>query len=242
MSALPLNPAEDDDALPVASSEGGVMDPILAQLEAKLLRTAIPAPQVDREKLFYACGEQAALAEMQQKGVAAVTLASKRKENRLWPLVSLVTTSAAILLGVVLMRQQQELVALRGNLLLAERNAPSAPAVKAMGKVASEKVENESPPTVTPVRQVSMPKISARELAQIYSAPRNSNSFLGMRREMVAFGADVGNEGRFLDGDSLGGVSDAASRDEEESIVPQTQPRLTPLSKWEDYLDGDKRL
>jgi len=255
MSTNPLGAGNERSDEGQVGSEFGMTDPRLAQLEAKLLRTAIPAPAMDREKMWYECGRQAALAEMQQQGVAAAgKVALPEKKPGAWHWGALLATGVALLLGVVTWRQGQELRSLRGSLAhvkpvsggVAVRSQASveSPAKTSEVKVSpDENVMAKSPKNERKEgRTRSAPaKISARELAQIYSAPRNSLSFAGVRRELGVYGwagdAPVGWH-REEESSEVSGTGEVGKGASERGPV-ELPATLTPFQKWPEGLrDG----
>lgn len=255
MSTNPLGAGNERSDEGQKGSEFGMTDPRLAQLEAKLLRTAIPAPAMDREKMWYECGRQAALAEIQQQGVAAVgKVALPEKKATAWHWGTLLATGVAMLLSVVTWRQGQELRSLRGSLAevkpvnggVAVRSHAQPEAFTKVSEVPSvpeEKVAAKAPKDERKEgRARSAPaKISARELAQIYSAPRNTLSFAGVRRELGVYGWAGDTPSGWQREEESGEVSGAEEVVKEPSErgpveVPAT---LTPFQKWpEGWGDG----
>ncbi len=240
MSALPLDLPEDDSKLPPATSEGGNMDPVLAQFEAQLLQTAIPAPQIDREKLFYACGVRASQAELQQQAVVAQKLVALKTQPWGWRWASLLATSAALFLAVVVWRQNQELALLRGGAMFAQRGGGAtivAPVEQPLpeGPAPAMTVDRTKNLAATKKNRIRPAKISARELARIYSAPRDQTSYFGMRRELGALGWTGDGGLDWIGAEHEGStIIEAAPTTPRAVSVPAAAP-LTPFTNLKEF-------
>lgn len=245
MSTNPLGAGNERSEEGQTGSEIGMTDSRLAQLEAKLLRTAIPAPSLDREKLWYECGRQAALAELQQQGAAAVEKVARPEAKRgAWHWGMLLATGVALLLGVVTWRQGQELRSLRGSLAVTKPTSTGmAIRSPANGEASAEVVKKAPILAVAEEPRVerkkggsrSAPaKISARELAQIYSAPRDSLSFAGVRRELGIYGWT--GEAPVVSSSEEGAEPESGGSQSVDKDPVDLPAPLTPFRKWNEGL------